>query len=117
MEFSKVDLQIRWEDLFQNVMSPELRKQRWDDWKALAMADGEQGKQMVDYWAKDHIDETCEGCIHRNNDWCEFAHLPCNVNPILTIQHGMIGMACQGVGYEKVTFEIKTLHDKIKKDR
>lgn len=53
---------------------------------------------MVNYWSKDNVEETCSGCIHRDNDWCKYAELPCNINPALTIKEGIIGMACCGAG-------------------
>lgn len=96
-----VTKQIRWPELFGESgkdMSEKNRRRRWEEWKALLIADGEQG--MVDYWAKDNLEETCSGCIHRDNDWCKYNGLPCNVNPILTFRAGIIGMACMGLGYQ-----------------
>jgi hypothetical protein len=101
MKYKPVNKKIRWHDLFTKDMAAWVRKERWEEWKAKAVeGDDEQGKEMVDYWAKDNIDETCAGCIHRDNDWCKYAELPCNVNPVLTLQNGIIGMACCGVGYQ-----------------
>jgi len=95
-----VTKQIRWPQLFgaePEDMPEKTRRQRWEEWKRLLIKDGEQ--EMVDYWAKDHVDESCAGCIHRDQDWCGYSGLPCNVNPILTFRMGMIGMACMGLGY------------------
>jgi len=100
MKYKPVDKTIRWSDLFKVEMSAWLRRERWEEWKAKAIeGDDERGREMVDYWAKDNIEETCAGCIHRDNDWCKHSELPCNVNPILTLQTGQIGMACCGIGY------------------
>jgi hypothetical protein len=35
-----------------------------------------------------------------DKDWCLRAELPCTVNPLLTVKHGMMGMACMGMGYD-----------------
>ena len=98
--YKKVDVQIRWHQLFEQKMPPALRRERWAEWKEAALAEGEEGSEMVDYWVKDYVEETCCGCLHRDNDWCKYGELPCSVNPILTIQQGIIGMACCGAGYE-----------------
>lgn len=97
-----VTLKIRWSELFGEpgeIQSDE-RKKRWEEWKKISIESGRRGKEMVKYWSKDNVDETCNGCIHREGDWCAYAGLPCNVNPVLTFQNNMIGMACAGVGYE-----------------
>lgn len=99
-KFKKVDVTIRWPDLFQKEMSPTLRRERWEKWKEIANNTDERGREMVAYWSVDNVEETCSGCIHRDKDWCKFNEFPCNVNPVLTLQHGMIGMACMGLGYE-----------------
>lgn len=80
------------------TMSDRERRARWEQWKSLARKEGDH--DVVDYWAKDNVEETCSGCVHRDKDWCNIAGLPCNINPILTMQGGMIGMACMGVGKE-----------------
>ena len=65
------------------------------------MKAGKRGKEMVNYWSKNNVDVTCFGCKWRDGDWCKESELPCNVNPILTINgSGTIGMACCGTGYE-----------------
>lgn len=77
------------------------RRRRWERWKELTLKDGDPGKDCVDYWCGDNVDETCEGCVHRRGYWCGLYGLPCNVNPILTINGpGIIGMACMGIGRE-----------------
>lgn len=96
-----ITLTIRWHEMFgkQPADIPEkTRRQRWEEWKQLAADAGDQ--EMVDYWSKDNIDETCAGCINKDGDWCRWSGLPCNVNPILTFNDGIIGMACLGMGYQ-----------------
>lgn len=91
--FKTVSLKIRWHDLFKKEMSASVRRKRWDQWLALAKP------EMADFW-KDF--SGCEDCIHLNGYWCKFQELPCTVNPYLTMRHGMIGMACQGIGKETI---------------
>lgn len=42
--------------------------------------------------------ETCYNCSHLNGSWCKLVDLPCTVNPILSFQFGIPGMACRGAG-------------------
>lgn len=96
-----VTKQIRWFQLLGNDSSeiPEAtRRQRWEQWKALVIKDGEQ--ESVDRWSKDNL-EACVGCKHKDGDWCKAVGLPCCVNPILTFAYNQIGMACQGIGYNQ----------------
>lgn len=93
-----------------NDFTTEERRERWERWKQLA-ADDEAGRAMVDYWAKDNVDEACAGCKHRDKDWCNLQGLPCNVNPVLTIKDGIIGMACMGAGYESDQPAVETLQE------
>lgn len=99
-----VALTSRWHEILgskPNDIPYEIRRQRWEEWKSLGMKAGKRGKEMVNYWSKDNVDETCFGCKWRDGDWCKESELPCNVNPILTINGpGIIGMACCGTGYE-----------------
>jgi hypothetical protein len=77
-----------------NDYSKEQRKERWD--KILSL----EKQNNLDNWSWLNDDalsnETCDGCIHRNQNWCESQGLPTNYNPILK----GLGMACMGVGYE-----------------
>lgn len=94
-----VSQHITWIDLLgesRESMPDKDRRARWEEWKELARKAGDS--ELVDYWSKDHIDESCAGCIHRDADWCKLAELPCSINPILTIHDGIIGMACMGMG-------------------
>jgi hypothetical protein len=73
----------------------EERKERWN--KAMSFPGGKQAKEYFSNY------DECADCNHCKNGWCAYAGLPCGVNPKLTYQYGMIGMACQGIGYEMVT--------------
>jgi hypothetical protein len=78
-----------------NEMPDLIRRKRWEKWKEIVRQHkGNEG--TLEFWANTHA---CEGCNHIDEDWCMLTQLPCTVNPIVTFQHGMIGMACQGVGY------------------
>jgi hypothetical protein len=99
----QVTLQIRWPQLFGEKpadITPEIRRKRWEEWKALGMKTDAQARRMVKYWSKDHIDESCKGCAHRDKDWCNSFGLPCNVNPTLTFYDNILSMACGGAGFE-----------------
>lgn len=72
----------------------EERKARWD--KAMSFPGGKEAKE---YYSNLY---ECVDCKHFQNGWCGYASLPCGVNPVLTFQHGMVGMACQGVGHELI---------------
>jgi hypothetical protein len=91
-EQKAVALQSSWTKIL-DVAGPEERRQRWEEWKRLALAAGEKG--LVDLWTDT---EACLGCKHRNRDWCLRTELPCAVNPFLTLKTGMTGMACMGMG-------------------
>ncbi|HBL74279.1 MAG: hypothetical protein A2W90_18165 [Bacteroidetes bacterium GWF2_42_66] len=49
----------------------------------------------------------CIGCVHLSGSWCNMQGLPCCVNPILSFNHGMIGMACMGLGYEEMPKQLQ----------
>ncbi len=68
------------------------RKARWE--KAMSFPGG---KKVNEYYT--NISE-CFGCKHFQKGWCASTSLPCGVNPVLTFQFGMVGMACQGLGFE-----------------
>lgn len=76
--------------------SVDERKKRW-------FKNGELLKKVAPssfefYFTTSGSDETCFGCIHRNNaeNWCNWSGLPCNYNPVLK----NLGMACMGLGHE-----------------
>ena len=85
-----VNPDLAWKDLFRKDMSPETRRKRWEDWKEATIKSGRP--ENVEYWQMHH----CEDCDQRDGDWCELQGLPCTVNPILTFQYNMLGMACYG---------------------
>lgn len=96
-----ITLTIRWHELFgENPadITPELRRKRWEEWKALGNKTDAQGRRMAKVWSKS--DEKCTNCAHMDKDWCNAFGLPCTVNPVLTYRHNMIGMACGGAGFE-----------------
>lgn len=76
--------------------SVEERKKRWfkngDELKKV----NKEGFEF--YFTTSGSDETCSGCINRNNteNWCNWSGLPCNYNPVLQ----GLGMACMGIGKE-----------------
>lgn len=101
MELKQVALKIRWTDLFgktKNDMSTETKKERWQQW--LTMADKENETDLIKYWTASP--KTCQDCKNNTDNWCSFADLPCTVNPILTFNHAIKGLACQGIGFENV---------------
>lgn len=98
-----ITLTIRWHELFGEKpadIDPDLRRKRWEEWKALGLKADAQARRMVKYWSVDHIEESCGGCAHRDKDWCNSFGLPCNVNPTLTFYDNILSMACGGAGYE-----------------
>lgn len=90
-----VYLKMTFEDLFSTEASDEVRRQRWEDWKKIAISSGKKGKNAVAEWTDI---SSCYGCLDRDGDWCKLG-LPCAVNPILSFRHGMPGMACMGLGF------------------
>ncbi len=74
-----------------NAYSEEERMQRWKAFKT-TLSSSMQGF-YEDYTA-------CSGCVFldRDNCWCKYAGLPCNVNP--TYGFKMLQMACGGAAFE-----------------
>lgn len=96
-----VKLTSRWLEILGNnrsEMPDETRRQRWEEWKALCLK-AEDGEAVVKTWTD--CSETCTGCMHKDKDWCRLQQLPCTVNPILTFDSNMIGMACMGAGFNQ----------------
>lgn len=94
-----ITLQSRWPDLLGETkadMPDNIRRYRWEQWKALCAKEPD-GKEIIEQWT---TAERCAGCIHKDNDWCKLQQLPCTVNPVLTYQYNMKGLACMGIGYE-----------------
>jgi hypothetical protein len=80
------------------VFAENVRRKRWAAWLRTARSSGPRGREMARHW----LSHECHGCKHRNGAWCDLQGLPCTVNPILTFRHGMIGMACMGLGESKL---------------
>lgn len=79
-----VILTSRWHEILgkkREAMSDGKRRERWEEWKQLAIEDG--GHDSVDYWTDT---EACENCKHIDKDWCKLMELPCTTNPILTFK-------------------------------
>jgi hypothetical protein len=74
---------------------PVVCRQRWEEWKHLALAAGEE--DQVKFWTDT---DACQGCKYIDEDWCLRSELPCTVNPLLTVKYGVMGMACMGTGYD-----------------
>lgn len=99
-----VTLDIRFPELFgenKSEIPPEVRRQRWEEWKHLALENG--SKESIEQWTNA---EECQGCRHLDRDWCKRQDLPATVNPYLTFRHGTVGMACYGAGYEAMQPEL-----------
>lgn len=90
-----VTLAIRWQDLLPASTTAALRRQRWAHWLRLSRTAGHTGTAR--FWATP--DAPCNTCSHRRGGWCCAQGLPCNVNPITTLRHGLQGLACWGAGY------------------
>ena len=88
----RVTLKIHFEDLFQKEMPAELRRQRWEEWKALCRKSPHP--ELVDEWTTPN--GSCNVCDQRDNDWCHLQELPVTVNPIFSFQNGIPGFACCG---------------------
>ena len=91
-----VTLEIAWADLLgqkRSDMPDAVRRQRWLQWLAIP------GNTVADSW---RCGDGCGGCVHLDPDgWCSMEQLPSAVNPVLTILHGVGGMACMGLGYQR----------------
>lgn len=83
-----------------------IRRERWERWKEIAAKSGKRGSGLVEVWTDTegcHGPEFDHDCAHLDGDWCRLMGLPASVNPILSMRHGMPGMACMGAGYEPST--------------
>lgn len=85
-----------WNVIFPENIPVEERRERWEEWKRLAVEHGKS--ELLDYWGTP--DGVCRGCIHLDKDWCVSAQFPVSVNPIITLRHGIKGIACCGMGYK-----------------
>lgn len=92
---------ISWIELFgerRGDMADDVRRSRWEEWKKLCNDAGET--DIVEQWTEPSMAENCSSCVHCDKDWCNASGLPCTVNPILTFQFSMLGMACMGTGHK-----------------
>lgn len=87
-----VTLRSPWAEILPADATPNERRRHWATWLRLARAFGAGDQARV--WADGR--ECCGECPHRRGGWCRLMELPCSVNPILTMRHGMTGMACMG---------------------
>ncbi|RHX89888.1 hypothetical protein [Leptospira stimsonii] len=76
--------------------SDKVRQERWNYWKILV---SKKKRWLMEVWSNT---KGCEGCIHLNKkeSWCNLQGLPCTVNPILSFQNALPGLACMGAGYD-----------------
>lgn len=99
-----VSLKMTWWELFgekQVDMPDGQRRKRWERWKELAEQQGGKGPRLVEIWTDTSSCHQDGGpCKHLCGDWCRYSDLPVTVNPVLTMRHNTIGMACMGIGYE-----------------
>lgn len=90
-----VQLKISFADLLGNndsEITEADRRDRWQQWLALAA----KNKYRLDIAWTDT--DGCNGCQHLDGNWCSLMRLPCTVNPYLSYNYGMVGMACAGAG-------------------
>lgn len=95
----QVALDIRWTELFgtrPEEIEGQVRRKRWEEWKRLGLR---EGSESVATWSTPN--EPCMNCRYRDDDWCTAVSLPCTVNPNLTFQFGMNGLACGGAAVDK----------------
>jgi hypothetical protein len=88
-----ITLESSWPEIIGDK-EPAKRMENWRAWLALSDDDARE------YW---NDDSACAGCVHLKKNpfaWCSLVGLPATVNPLLTIKHGTIGMACAGAAYE-----------------
>ena len=90
-----VTLVSRWKDLLPASTTAAQRRQRWAHWLRASRTAGHTGTAR--FWATP--DAPCNTCSHRRGGWCRAQGLPCNVNPITTLRHGLQGLACIGASY------------------
>lgn len=97
---------MRYNSSFEEILGktgkdyPETERiDRWNLWKKSAIKS--KKKYLIAIWT-DKSD--CEDCIHLDvgNAWCKLIGLPCTVNPIITFKEGVVGMACMGLGKNKL---------------
>lgn len=95
LPFEQISKLSSFEQIFGKSIDDYTEDERKERWAKATSFKG--GKDVKEYYENS---EGCEGCRHFQNGWCALASLPCGINPVLTFRMGMVGMACQGVGYE-----------------
>jgi hypothetical protein len=91
LQKKKVTLETGWLELL-DVKDDEVCRQRWEEWKRLALATGE--KEKVVFWTDTYA---CRRCKHLDKDWCKKVKLPGAVNPYWSIKRSLGPcMACMG---------------------
>lgn len=78
--------------------SREDRKSRWNKCVEEFKTNGK--KESINVWIEPGGDGSCLECVHCNHSdgWCILMGLPSAVNPVLSFQHALPGMACMGAG-------------------
>ena len=89
-----VSIESSWTEilLLGSKASQRVRRTRWATWLKLA-----RRIKIARHWTS--LGERCDACSNRRGSWCNSASLPCSVNPVLTVRHGITGMACMGMGF------------------
>jgi hypothetical protein len=98
----QVKLQSAFVDILgtgESFMPEQIRRQRWAQWLKQARRAGES--ELAKDWTSPEacIDEDRGKCVHLRGKWCALSSLPASVNPILSFRHGLVGMACMGIGF------------------
>jgi hypothetical protein len=103
LPFEQITMYSSFTQLVGHVPTDYTPAERYERWTKNMNLLKEAGKMdSYNLWAtKAGSDETCMGCIHRDEgkNWCKWSELPCNYNPALKD----IGMACMGLAYDTQT--------------
>lgn len=91
---STITLESQWLEILPKDATTAERRSRWAQWLRCARS---YDRSLATGWMPE---ERCQGCANRRGGWCALQQLPCSVNPILTVQHSVPGMACMGLGRE-----------------
>jgi len=113
--YSKVKYNSTWKEIFGNKedeMPPSTRRERWKEWQKLAAK--EEGVWDVLSLTETDPPEGCDGCNYADDDWCMLKGLPRSVNPIDTIQHNVLSMACKSHGNKAIISPSKKIKKQIK---
>lgn len=97
LPFEQISKLSSFEQIFGRTIAEYTEDERTARWEKIASFPG--GKEVKEYFSNSI---ECSDCRHFQNGWCAYASLPCGVNPVLTFQRGIVGMACRGVGREEI---------------